>query len=57
MTDYLCAGMVQGENKMKIIFIAFFAIAVIAVGANLILKQAGFSSKNSTSGAAVRLDN
>jgi|TARA_B100000768_G_scaffold47511_1_gene46354 hypothetical protein len=49
--------MVQGENKMKIIFIAFFAIAVIAVGANLILKQAGFSSKNSTSGAAVRLDN
>ncbi len=41
---------------MKTMFIAFFAIAIIAVGANVILKQAGFSSKNSTSGAAVRLD-
>ena len=49
--------MVQGENKMKIMFTAFLAIAVVAVGANRILKQAGFSSQERTSGAAVRLDN
>tara|TARA_B110000208_G_scaffold3440_1_gene4653 strand:- start:29 stop:178 length:150 start_codon:yes stop_codon:yes gene_type:complete len=49
--------MVQGENKMKTMFTAFLAIAVVAVGANLILKQAGFSSQERTSGAAVRLDN
>lgn len=57
MTEYLRAVMVQGEKKMKIMFAAFLAIAVVAVGANLVLKQAGFSSQERTSGAAVRLDN
>lgn len=35
---------------------AFLAIAVIAVGSNLILGQAGFSSQERGSGPAVRLD-
>ncbi|MEO0946428.1 MAG: hypothetical protein AAFY06_16675 [Pseudomonadota bacterium] len=41
---------------MKAILAALFATVVIAVGANLILSQAGFSAKEQTSGASVRLD-
>lgn len=41
---------------MKTMFVAFAAIAVIAVGANLILGQAGFSSQDRAAGPAVRLD-
>jgi len=40
---------------MKAMFAAFAAIIVIAVGANLILGQAGFSAQDRTAGAAVRL--
>jgi hypothetical protein len=57
LIEYLRAIMVQGENKMKTMFAAFLAIAVVTVGANLVLKQVGFSSQERTSGAAVRLDN
>ena len=42
---------------MKAMFMAFLTIAVIAVGANLVLKQAGFSSQERTLGANVQLDN
>ncbi len=42
---------------MKTMYIAFAAIAVIAVGSNLILGQAGFSSQERAAGPAVRLDN
>ena len=42
---------------MKVMLIAFVAIAVIAVGSNLILSQAGFSSQERAAGSAVRLDN
>jgi len=42
---------------MKVMFMAFLAIAIIAVGANLVLKQAGFSSQERTLGANVQLDN
>ena len=35
---------------------AFAAIAIIAVGSNLILNEAGFSSEERGSGPAVRLD-
>ena len=42
---------------MKTMFLAFLAIAVISVGANLVLKQAGFSSQERTLGANVQLDN
>lgn len=42
---------------MKAMFIAFVAIAVIAIGANLTLKEAGFSSQDRAAGAAVRLGN
>jgi len=42
---------------MKAMLAAFVAIAVIAVGSNLYLSQAGFSSQDRASGAAVRLDN
>ena len=41
---------------MKSMFAAFFAILAIAIGANLFLSQAGFSSQESTSSSAVRLD-
>ena len=41
---------------MKIILSALITTVVIAVGANLFLSQAGFSSEEQTSGAAVRLD-
>ncbi|KIN70157.1 hypothetical protein Z946_11 [Sulfitobacter noctilucicola] len=41
---------------MKAMIIAFVAVAVIAVGANLILGQVGFSSQDRTAGSAVRLD-
>ena len=40
---------------MKTMLIAFVAIAVIAIGANMVLKQAGFSSQDRSAGAAVRL--
>ncbi len=42
---------------MKAMLVAFVAIAVIAVGSNLILGEAGFSSQDRATGAAVRLDN
>jgi len=35
---------------------AFVAIAIIAVGANLVLDNIGFSSQERTAGSAVRLD-
>ena len=35
---------------------AFVAIAVIAVGANLILDNIGYSSQERTAGSSVRLD-
>lgn len=41
---------------MKSMFAAFFAILAIAIGANLALSQAGFSSQERTSSSAVRLD-
>jgi hypothetical protein len=41
---------------MKVMFVAFGAIAVIAIGSNMILGSAGFSSQDRTVGAAVRLD-
>lgn len=42
---------------MREIFLAFVAMAVIAVGASYGLKEfAGFSSEQQTSGDAVRLD-
>ena len=42
---------------MKTMLIAFAAIFVIAVGSNIVLNNAGFSSQERGSGAAVRLDN
>jgi len=41
---------------MKAMLSAFVAIAVIAVGSNLILSEAGFSSKEQGSSPSVRLD-
>ena len=41
---------------MKAMLTAFVAIAVIAVGSNLVLSKAGFSAQDRTSGAAVRLN-
>ncbi len=41
---------------MKAMLSAFVAIAVIAVGSNLILQDAGFSSQDRATGQAVRLD-
>lgn len=41
---------------MKVMVLAFVAIVVVAVGANLVLNQAGFSSQDRTAGSAVRLD-
>ena len=41
---------------MKAMFIAFATIVVVAVGSNLILGQAGFSSQDRATGSAVRLD-
>lgn len=41
---------------MKTMLVAFVAIALIAVGSNMILGVIGFSSQDRTSGAAVRLD-
>lgn len=41
---------------MKAMLGAFVAIAVIAVGSNVVLNEAGFSAQDRTSGAAVRLD-
>ncbi|MGC1504457.1 MAG: hypothetical protein WA782_10000 [Sulfitobacter sp.] len=42
---------------MKAMLLAFLAVAIISVGANLILEQAGFSSQDRTAGPAVRLGN
>jgi len=41
---------------VKVIIIATIAVVGIAIGSYLILGQAGFSSAEQTSGAAVRLD-
>lgn len=41
---------------MKAMLGAFVAIAVISVGSNLILHEAGFSSQERGAGSAVRLD-
>ncbi len=41
---------------MKAMLAAFAAIAIIAVGANFGLQQAGFSAADRTSGDAVSLD-
>jgi len=41
---------------MRAMLTGFIAIAVIAVGANLILDNAGFAAQDVQSGAAVRLD-
>ena len=41
---------------MKTMFAAFAAIAVIAVGSNMILGNVGFSSQERSTGASVRLD-
>jgi hypothetical protein len=41
---------------MKAMLVAFVAIAAIAIGSNLILGQAGFSSQDRAAGPAVRLD-
>lgn len=41
---------------MKAMYLAFLAIAVIAVGADQALHRAGFSSKEVTTGPSVRLD-
>jgi len=40
---------------MKSMLLAFAAIAVIAVGADVVLDQIGFSSQERMSGPAVRL--
>lgn len=42
---------------MKAMLAAFAAIALIAIGANVILDQVGFSSAERGTGSAVRLDN
>lgn len=41
---------------MKVMLLAFAAMIVIAVGADMALDQAGFSAADQTSGNAVRLD-
>lgn len=41
---------------MKAMLSAFAAIALIAIGANFILNNAGFSSQEQSSSASVRLD-
>lgn len=41
---------------MKAMLSAFVAIAVIAVGSNLILGEMGFSSEDRATGNSVRLD-
>lgn len=41
---------------MKAMFAAFVAIAIIAVGSNLVLNNAGFSAAEQGAGSAVRLD-
>lgn len=41
---------------MKAMLAAFVAIAVISVGSNVVLKQAGFSAQDRASGPSVRLD-
>ena len=41
---------------MKAMLIAFAAIIVIAIGANVALDNVGFSSEERTAGSAVRLD-
>ena len=38
------------EIEMKVMLSAFVAIAVIAIGSNMILMQAGFSSQDRTTG-------
>lgn len=41
---------------MKVMLLAFLAVAAIAVGANMALNQAGFTAGEQAAGEAVRLD-
>lgn len=41
---------------MKVMLSAFAAMAIIAVGSNVILGNVGFSAEERTAGSAVRLD-
>ena len=41
---------------MRVMLLAFLAIAAIALGANIALNEAGISSPERSAGAAVRLD-
>jgi len=41
---------------MRVMLFAFVAIAVLAVGSNLVLREIGFSSAQVNAGQAVRLD-
>ena len=41
---------------MKAMLTGFAAIVVIAIGANVVLQNAGFSAEERNSGTAVRLD-
>jgi len=41
---------------LKAMFMAFAAIAIITIGANVILENTGFSAQERTSSADVRLD-
>lgn len=41
---------------MKAMLAGFIAIVLIAIGANQLLTQAGFSAQETQSGPAVRLD-
>lgn len=42
--------------NLKAMFTAFAVIVLVAVGANIILENAGFSTQKGTSSADVRLD-
>ena len=44
------------ETEMRAMFLAFLAIGVIAVVADVALDQIGFSSQELSAGPAVRLD-
>ncbi|WP_299917529.1 hypothetical protein [uncultured Roseobacter sp.] len=41
---------------MREIVLAALAMVVISIGANFVLKEAGFSAEEQTTGQAVRLD-
>ncbi len=42
---------------MKAMLAAFAAMALIAIGSNMVLNEMGFSAQDRASGNAVRLDN